>query len=45
MAIVLFNPTEAFLFDLFLTANFGTKIFWKSSYEWNLGGESGFKHT
>lgn len=45
MAVTLFDPIEAFLFNLFLIANFWTKIFSKSSYEWNLGGESDFKHT
>lgn len=45
MAVTLFNPIEAFPFNLFLIANFGTKIFWKSSNEWNLGDESDFKHS
>lgn len=45
MAVTLFNPIEAFLFNLFLIANFGTKIFWKSSNEWNSDDESDFKHS
>lgn len=45
MAIVLFTCVKVFFFNLFLTVNFGTKSFWKSSYKWNIGGESNFKHT
>lgn len=40
MATVLLIPVEAFLFNLLLTANFRTKSFWKSNYEWNSGAES-----